>query len=75
MAGMTLTPKAAEAIRDGYLNLVLDDKPYLDGYLPILNICLSKKFGFSSLHFATAVPFIDARNVDALAPIIDKSIL
>ncbi len=74
MAGMTLTAKAAEAIKDGYLSLVLDDQPYLQGYLPVLNICLTKKFGFSGLHFATAAPFIDAHNVDALAPLIEKAI-
>ena len=42
---------------------------FLQGYLPILNICLTKKFGFSGLDVNTAGAFVDATNVDAVAPL------
>jgi len=53
MAGLVLTPLTVQGIKDGYVSLILDEQPYLQGYLPILNICLSKKFGFSGLDFNT----------------------
>ena len=74
MAGFDLTPKTKQAIKDGYVNLVFDEQPYLQGYLPILNICLTKKYGFSGLDFNTAGALIDAHNLDAVAPLVEKAI-
>ena len=58
-AGFDMSPNTAQAIKDGYQNLVIDQQPYLQGYLPILNICLTKKFGFSGLDINTAGAFVD----------------
>jgi class 3 adenylate cyclase/TolB-like protein/ABC-type sugar transport system substrate-binding protein len=74
MAGVALTPKAVQAIKEGYVGLIYDLQPYLTGYLPILNICLTTKFGFSGLDFNTGGAFVDAHNVDAVAPLVEKSI-
>jgi len=49
-------------------------KSYFQVYLSILKICLTKKFGFSGLHFHTTGTFIDKRNVDAVALLVEKSI-
>ncbi len=68
-AGFDMSPNTAQAIEAGYQNLVIDQQPYLQGYLPILNICLTKKFGFSGLHINTAGAFVDATNVEAVAPL------
>ena len=74
VAGVELFPTTIKAIKDGYVIFVFDEQPFLQGYLPILNICLTKKYGFSGLDFNTAVPFIDAGNVDAIAPLVEKEI-
>ena len=73
-AGFDMSPNTAQAVKDGYQNLVIDQQPYLQGYLPILNICLTKKFGFSGLDINTAGAFVDATNVDAVAPLAAKEI-
>ena len=73
-AGFDLSPNSANAIKEGYQNLVIDQQPYLQGYLPILNICLTKKFGFSGLDVNTAGAFVDAKNVDVVAPLAAKEI-
>ena len=73
-AGFDMSPNTAQAVKDGYQNLVIDQQPYLQGYLPILNICLTKKFGFSGLDVNTAGAFVDATNVDAVAPLAAKEI-
>ncbi|MEP3274932.1 MAG: substrate-binding domain-containing protein [Stappiaceae bacterium] len=68
-AGFDMSPNTAQAVQEGYQNLVIDQQPYLQGYLPILNICLTKKFGFSGLDINTAGAFVDASNVDVVAPL------
>jgi simple sugar transport system substrate-binding protein len=68
-AGFDMSPNTAQAIQEGYQSLVIDQQPFLQGYLPILNICLTKKYGFSGLHINTAGAFVDASNVDAVAPL------
>ena len=73
-AGFDMSPDAARAIKDGYLDLVIDQQPFLQGYLPILNICLTKKYGFSGLDINTAGAFVDPSNVDAVAPLAAKEI-
>jgi simple sugar transport system substrate-binding protein len=51
------------------LNLVIDQQPFLQGYLPILQICLTKKYGFSGLDVNTAGGFVDKNNVKSVAPL------
>ncbi|HEY5081624.1 MAG TPA: substrate-binding domain-containing protein [Bauldia sp.] len=68
-AGFDMSPNTAQAIKDGYQSLVIDQQPFLQGYIPILNICLTKKYGFSGLDINTAGAFVDKTNVDAVAPL------
>jgi len=68
-AGFDMSPNTAQAVADGFQNLVIDQQPFLQGYLPILNICLTEKYGFSGLDINTAGAFVDASNVDAVAPL------
>jgi simple sugar transport system substrate-binding protein len=73
-AGFDMSPNTAQAVKEGFQNLVIDQQPYIQGYLPILNICLTKKFGISGLDINTAGAFVDSTNVDAVAPLAAKEI-
>lgn len=72
--GFDLSPATLEAIRGGWTDLVLDQQPFLQGYLPIVQICLTKKYGFSGLHTDTGSGFAHADNVEALAPLVEQQI-
>jgi len=74
IAGFDLSPATVTAIRDGWTGLVIDQQPWLQGYLPILQVCLSKTFGFSGLHVDTGGGFADKSNIDFLAPLAEKEI-
>ncbi|MBA7527951.1 hypothetical protein ES705_20133 [subsurface metagenome] len=74
IAGFDLSPATAEAIKKGYTDVVLDQQPWLQGYLPILQICLTKKYGFSGLHIDTGAALIDKTNIDFVAPLAQKGI-
>jgi simple sugar transport system substrate-binding protein len=73
-AGFDLSPATVEAIRSGYTDLVIDQQQWLQGYLPILQICLTKQFAFSGLHVDTGGGFASAENVDILAPLVEQVI-
>jgi simple sugar transport system substrate-binding protein len=72
--GFDLSPATLEAIRGGWTDLVLDQQPWLQGYLPIVQICLVKKYQFSGLHIDTGSGFAHADNVELLAPLVEQQI-
>jgi simple sugar transport system substrate-binding protein len=72
--GFDLSSATLDAIRGGWTDLVLDQQPYLQGYLPIVQICLTKKYGFSGLHIDTGSGFASKDNVETLAPLVEKQI-
>jgi simple sugar transport system substrate-binding protein len=72
--GFDLSPATVEAIRGGWTDLVLDQQPYLQGYLPIVQICLTKKYKFAGLHIDTGSGFAHADNVEILATLAEQQI-
>jgi simple sugar transport system substrate-binding protein len=73
-AGFDLSPATVAAIRGGWTDLVIDQQPWLQGYLPILQICLTKIYGFSGLHIDTGGGFASKENVEMLAELAEKNI-
>jgi simple sugar transport system substrate-binding protein len=74
MAGFDLSPATVEGIKGGWTDLVIDQQQWLQGYLPILQICLAKKYSFSGLTIDTGAGFADKSNIDILAPLVEKGI-
>jgi simple sugar transport system substrate-binding protein len=72
--GFDLSPATVSAIRGGWTDLVIDQQPWLQGYLPILQICLTQVYGFSGLHIDTGAGFASKENIDFLAPLAEKEI-
>lgn len=73
-AGFDLSAATATAIKEGWVGCVLDQQPWLQGYLPILQLCLAKKYGFAGLHIDTGAAIIDKTNIDFVAPLAEKGI-
>ena len=73
-ASNSVSPATVTAIQGGWTNLVIDQQEWLQGYLPILQICLTKTYGFSGLHIDTGAGFVDKSNVDMIAPLAAKNI-
>jgi simple sugar transport system substrate-binding protein len=74
IAGFDLSPATIAAIKGGWTGLVIDQQEWLQGYLPILQICLTKVYGFSGLYVNTGGGFVDQSNVDFVAPLAEKNI-
>lgn len=74
VAGFDLSAGTVAGIKSGYIGLVLDQQPYLQGYLPILQACLTKKYSFAGLYVDTGIGLIDESNVDLVASLAEQKI-
>jgi simple sugar transport system substrate-binding protein len=74
VGGFDLSAATVDAINSGFLGVVLDQQPWLQGYLPILQIALTVKYGFSGLNIDTGAALIDASNIDFVAPLAQRGI-
>jgi simple sugar transport system substrate-binding protein len=73
-AGFDLSPAIVAQIKDGFVDLVSDQQPYLQGYLPVLQICMTKVLGLSGLHIDTGAGLVDKSNVEAVGPLAEKAL-
>jgi simple sugar transport system substrate-binding protein len=73
-AGFDLSPPTVEAIRSGYTDLVIDQQQWLQGYMAVLQICLTNNFAFTGLHIDTGAGFAHADNVELLADLVEQQI-
>ena len=73
-AGFDMSGNAVEAIRSGYLDLVIDQQQWLQGYFGVLQICLTHNYGFAGLQIDTGAGFAGPDNVDQLAPLVEQQI-
>lgn len=73
-AGFDLSAPTVEAIRGGWTDLVIDQQQWLQGYLSVLQICLTDNFAFTGLHIDTGAGFAHADNVELLADLVERQI-
>jgi simple sugar transport system substrate-binding protein len=67
VGGFDLSTATVNGIESGYIGLIHDQQPFLQGYLPVLQVCLTKKYGFAGLNIDTGVGLIDNTNVNVVA--------
>ncbi|MBZ0299706.1 MAG: substrate-binding domain-containing protein [Anaerolineae bacterium] len=73
-AGFDLSPATVHAIEGGWTDLVIDQQQWLQGYLPILQLCLAKRYNFSGLTIDTGAGFASKDNIELLAPLVEQGI-
>jgi simple sugar transport system substrate-binding protein len=73
-AGFDMSGNAVTAIQQGWLQLVIDQQQWLQGYFGVLQICLTHNYGFSGLQIDTGAGFADKNNIDQLAALVAKQI-
>jgi simple sugar transport system substrate-binding protein len=73
-AGFDLSAATVEAIRGGWTDLVIDQQQWLQGYLPILQICLTDNYAFTGLHVDTGAGFAHADNIELLVELVEAQI-
>jgi simple sugar transport system substrate-binding protein len=73
-AGFDLSSSTVEAIRAGWTDLVIDQQQYLQGFLPILQLCLTYKYAFTGLHIDTGAGFAYKENIELLASLVQEQV-
>ena len=53
-----------QGFADDWIHLTADQQPFLQGYLPVLSICQTAKFGLAPLNADTGAGFIDVSNYE-----------
>lgn len=74
IAGYSLSPATIHAIKKNYVDLIGDGQPFLQGYFSVVQLALSKKYGFSGLKIDTGAGFIDNKNIEIIEPLAKKGI-
>jgi simple sugar transport system substrate-binding protein len=64
--GFDITPDILTGMEKGWINLTSDQQPFLQGYLPVLSLCQSWKFGLAPLYVDTGAGFVDPSQVKLL---------
>lgn len=72
--GFDTSPAIIDAFDKGYVQLTSDQQPFLQGYLPILSICGTKKFGFAPMNVDTGAGFVNAQNYKAVADLAKQGL-
>ena len=74
IAGFDMSPATVKAIQGGWTQLVLDQQEWLQGYLPILQVCLASVYKFAGLYIDTGSGIINKSNIGPLVPLVNKLI-
>lgn len=72
--GIDLSPATIEGIEKGYVSASFDQVLYLQGYLPVLQVWLTKMYMIPGLHIDTGVGTVTPKNIKEIKPLIEKGI-
>jgi simple sugar transport system substrate-binding protein len=74
VGGIDLVPATIDGLEDGWITVVLDQQLYLQGFLPVTQCVLSKKYGFTGLDINTGSGVVTPETIGKLVPLIEAGI-
>ncbi|MEN3185792.1 MAG: sugar ABC transporter substrate-binding protein [Atribacterota bacterium] len=74
IGGFDLVPEVLAEIKSGYIKLTIDQQPYLQGFLPVVQLYLMKEYGLSAWDVNTGNAVVDASNVDLVLELSQKRV-
>ncbi|HZK11487.1 MAG TPA: substrate-binding domain-containing protein [Atribacterota bacterium] len=72
--GIDLSPATIEGIEKGYVSASFDQMLYLQGFLPVLQVVLTKKYNIPGLGINTGVGIATPENIGELKALIEQGI-
>lgn len=69
-AGFDISPAAIQGVKDGYITVILDQQPYLQGFMPVVAAVLEVKYGLTGLDLNTGGGYLTQDNVEMLEALI-----
>jgi len=72
IGGIDLSPATVAGVQEGYISATFDQVLYLQGYMPVLQIWLTKNFKIPGLHINTGVGVVTPDNIADIVPLIEQ---
>jgi len=72
VGGIDISPGTIDGLKDGYVTVTLDQQLYLQGFIPVLQCVLSKKYKAPGLSVNTAAGVITPDTINDLVPLIEE---
>ena len=67
VAGFDLGATVLQGFADGYIQLSADQEPFKQGYMPVVSLCLAKKYGLGQTSVDTSSGFVTVDNYKTVA--------
>jgi simple sugar transport system substrate-binding protein len=74
IGGIDLSPATIDGLEKGWITATLDQQLYLQGFLPVMQCVLSKRYGFAGLSINTGADVVTPKTIKTLVPLIEKGI-
>jgi len=72
--GFDLSPAIIDAFEKNWVQVTSDQQPFLQGYLPILSLALTKKYNFTPLNVDTGSGFVTRENFRPVSELAKRGI-
>lgn len=72
VGGIDLSPATVAGVKEGYINATFDQVLYLQGYMPVLQVWLTKNYMIPGLNINTGVGVVTPKNITGIVPLIEK---
>jgi simple sugar transport system substrate-binding protein len=66
MGGFDLVPEVLQQMQKGYVQALVDQQPYMQGFMPVMEVYLSKTVGLAPSDIDTGQGIVRADQVDAI---------
>jgi simple sugar transport system substrate-binding protein len=74
VGGIDLAPATIDGLKSGYVSATLDQLLYLQGFMPVLQCVLTKKYKMPGLAINTGAGTVTPETIDGLVELIDDGI-
>jgi len=72
VGGIDLSPATVAGVQEGYISATFDQVLYLQGFVPVLQIWLTKNYMIPGLHIDTGVGVVTPGNIAGIVPLIEQ---
>jgi simple sugar transport system substrate-binding protein len=74
MATFDLVPVVLDEMKKGYVDVTIDQQPYYQGYIPIMQLYMIKTFGLSAFDVNTGKAVVEPKDVDAVEKFVSMGV-
>jgi simple sugar transport system substrate-binding protein len=74
LGGFDLVPEAVQQMKNGYIQVEVDQQPYMQGFMPVMEVYLSKTVGLAPADIDTGKGVVTPKDADAIMALAAKGL-